>query len=183
LNPILDFVFVLIASGHLNVYSSNSGKFERTLILKDYLNTLDIQKILDLYTQKYTDIHRYPHDNEAINQFSSKTHGVLEYNSRYLKNFLFGMENSKAKNIDNDFKILAERFGDIERQSFYKKDNPHVSWLFHYTRDVIFASRFKKKGVAFLNYVLDTAVTDEERSGQNAHILIINPKTLNEKPQ
>lgn len=58
-----------------------------------------------------------------------------------------------------------------------KKENPQIAWILHYGNDFIYASKYKRSGVAFLNFYLDTPVGYEDSLGSVAHILIIDAKT------
>jgi len=62
---------------------------------------MNIPDLITKYNQHYQEHHHYSIKNEAINKYGSRIHGVLEYNSRYLKTFLLGMEKDKDKNDHN----------------------------------------------------------------------------------
>mmetsp|Transcript_4835 Transcript_4835/g.4019 ORF Transcript_4835/g.4019 Transcript_4835/m.4019 type:complete len:167 (-) Transcript_4835:63-563(-) len=58
-----------------------------------------------------------------------------------------------------------------------KRENPQIAWLLHYGNDFIYASKYKRSGVAFLNFYLDTPVGYEDSLGSVAHIILIDAKT------
>ena len=184
IHPLLDYLLILNANGNINIYSTNTGRYERTVTIIKYSSLLNIPSLLATYSEHYVEQHRYSTLNESINRYGSKVHGILEYNSRYLKNFLFGMDKEKDKNEHSKYKILSERLGNLDQISSSRRENPQIVWLLHYSSDFIYASKYKRSGVAFLNLFLDSPIRDEGRLGSIAHILVIDAKTcLSQKSQ
>ena len=177
IEPMLDYLLILNANGSVNLYSTNTGRFERTVVLKDYRYFMDLPELVADYAKHYQEHHRYSATNESINRFGSRIHGVLEYNSRYLKNFLFKMEKEKEKNVEGKYQILSERLGDIEELNLNKMNDSQLVWLLHYSSDFIYASKYKRSGVAFLNLYLDNPVASDDKLASMAHILVIDAKT------
>lgn len=177
IQPMLDYLLILNANGSINLYSTNTGRFERTVTLKDYSYLMDLPDLISNYAKHYQEHHKYSATNESINKYGSRVHGVLEYNSRYLKNFLFRMEKEKEKNIEGKYQILSERLGNIEELNLSKMNNSQLVWLLHYSNDFIYASKYKRSGVAFLNLYLDNPVASDDKLASMAHILIIDAKT------
>ena len=177
IQPMLDYLLVLNANGTINLYSTNTGRYERTVSLKDYSYLMNLPDLISNYAKHYHEHHRYSASNESINKYGSRIHGVLEYNSRYLKNFLFRMEKEKEKNNEGKYQILSERLGNIEELNLNKMNNSQLLWLLHYSNDFIYASKYKRSGVAFLNLYLDNPVASDDNLASMAHILVIDAKT------
>lgn len=114
INPLLDYLLILNANGNVNIFSTNTGRFERTVTLKSHDHLMNIPELISKYNQHYQEHHHYSIKNESINKYGSRIHGVLEYNSRYLKTFLLGMEKDPEKNEHNKQRLLSERLGNIE---------------------------------------------------------------------
>jgi len=177
IQPMLDYLLILNANGSINLYSTNTGRFERTVALKDYGYLMDLPDLIESYSNHYQEHHRYSISNESINKYGSRVHGILEYNSRYLKNFLFRMEKEPEKNVEGKYQILSERLGNIKELNLQKISASQLVWLLHYSTDFIYASKYKRSGVAFLNLFLDSPVACDDKLASMAHVLLIDAKT------